>query len=215
MNPLLIEPPESPRLGIVAFHDAGASPSQFQQAFSAWRSVLPATVLYAPRAPLPCDPAVGGYEWYSLHGINPENRADRLSEGVELARGLLVRFGQQFNLEPQQIIAAGYSQGAVILLGLAAETGDAHFGQLLSFVGQPLPEEVPVEQTGHWPAVELFHGEQDDVVPVAFANALFGWLSRFGADPTLFVESDVEHHLAEGSISKAGERLQLYAQGLG
>lgn len=215
MNPLLIEPSEQPRLGIVAFHDAGASPSQFQKAFSAWHSVLPPAVLYAPRAPLPCDPVLGGYEWYALEGINEQNRADRLEEGVELARGLLNRFGQQFGLAPQQIVAAGYSQGAVILLGLAAETGNSHFGQLLSFVGQPLPDEVPVEQTDHWPEVELFHGEQDDVVPVAFANALFGWLSRHGADPALFVEHDTEHRLADGSISKAGERLQLYVQGLG
>ncbi|MEX0732890.1 MAG: hypothetical protein WED00_05915 [Aquisalimonadaceae bacterium] len=214
MNPLLLEPPETAQLGVVAFHDAGATPAQFRQAFSAWRSVLPPAVFYAPRAPLPCDPAVGGYTWYSLEGIDVHNRAERLAEGVELARGILARFGRQFGLQPHQVVAAGYSQGAVILLGLAAESGNAHVGQLLSFVGQPLPEEVPVEQGEHWPRVDIFHGDQDDVIPVAYANALFRWLSQHGAEPTLFVESDTGHELAAGSISKAGERMQVYLQGL-
>lgn len=214
MRPLLIEPAEPARLGIVAFHDAGTSPDQFRQAFSDWRPVLPSAVLYAPRAPMPCNPEVGGLTWYSLDGIDADNRTERLAEGAELARDLLKDFGQRYHLPPERIIAVGYSQGAVMLLSLAAEAGHALFGQLLSFVGQPLPDETPVSRRDDWPRVDLFHGEEDDVVPLAYANALFAWLSRHGADPTLFVERDTGHRLAGGAIHKAAERLREYVRSL-
>lgn len=213
MGPLLIQPSETPQLGVIAFHDAGASPEQFRQAFAAWRSVLPPTLFYAPRAPLPSDPALGGYEWYSLEGINESNRADRLADGVEMACGMLERFSAQFGLPPERIVAAGYSQGAVILLGLTVEEGNARFGQLLSFTGQPLPAEVAVAPSRPWPRIDLFHGEQDDVVPVSYANALFAWLGEHGANATLFVERDGEHRLEHGAISKAAEQLQIHFQG--
>ncbi len=209
MGPLLVEPERQPELGIIAFHDAGACPEQFDEAFEAWQSTLPATVFYAPRAPMPCFAAMCGYQWYDIDGIGTDNRADRLSEGVEFARQLLKRFGRQFELPPAQVVAAGYSQGAVILLGLAAEAGNRYFGQLLSFAGQALPEEIPVEPRSPWPQVDLFHGELDDVVPVAYANDLFNWLSAHGADPSLFVEYYTEHELTEGVIRKAADRLRI------
>jgi len=213
MGPLLMQPKEKPELGIVAFHDAGASPRQFQEAFNAWQAMLPPAVFYAPRAPLPADPGMGGFEWYSLEGIDPHNRAERLDEGVELARGILERFGSQFGLAPSRIVAAGYSQGAVMLLGLAVQEGNNHFGQLLSFTGQPLPAEIPVAPRAPWPRIDLFHGENDDVVPVGFARDLFAWLGQHGANASLFVEDRAEHRLEPGAIVKAGELMQVYYQG--
>ena len=208
-RPLLRQPAGEANLGVIAFHDAGATPDQFDAAFNAWANVLPQAVFYAPRAPMPCLAAMRGYQWYEIDGIGPENIEERLAEGQELVADLIQTFQDQFGLDRQTTIVAGFSQGAVLLTGLLKDD-EPPYGQLLSFSGQPIPDAsldaAAVSQTEQ----ALFHGAEDDVVPLAFAESLFRWFADAGGNPSLYVEEQGGHDIGEGSIRRAAEQLQEY-----
>ncbi|MCK8516470.1 hypothetical protein M0534_09055 [Methylonatrum kenyense] len=212
-RPLLRKPSAAVRLGVIAFHDAGAAPEQFDAAFDAWATVLPDAVFYAPRAPMPCLATMRGYQWYEIEDIGPENIEQRLAEGQELVAGLIQRFQEQFGLSPQNTIVAGFSQGAVLLTGLLQD-GEPPYGQLLSFSGQPIPDAALDTAAVSDTEQALFHGAEDDVVPLAFAENLFRWFADAGGNPSLYVEEQGGHDIGEGSIRRAAEQLQQYRERL-
>lgn len=208
-RPLLREPTGETRLGVIAFHDAGATPDQFDAAFSAWAMALPDAVFYAPRAPMPCLAAMRGYQWYEIDGIGPENIEERLAEGQELIADLIDRFQAQFGLRQETTVVAGFSQGAVLLTGLLKD-GEPPYGQLLSFSGQPIPDAALDSSSVSQTEQALFHGAEDDVVPLAFAENLFRWFADAGGNPSLYVEEEGGHDIGEGSIRRAAEQLRDY-----
>ena len=213
-RPILRQPPGKPSMGIVAFHDAGAGPEQFEAAFQAWAHDLPDAVFYAPRAPMPCMAAMRGYQWYEIEDIGPDNLQERLADGESLVAELIERFQTQFGLGREQTVVAGFSQGAVLLSGLLREP-DPPYAGLLGFSGQVIPDTTLDTAAVSQTAQALFHGADDDVVPLAYAERLFRWLSDAGGNPSLYVEEQGGHDIGEGSIRRAGEQLRELAAAIG
>lgn len=122
----------------------------------------------------PLELAPGQYAWFHTHLTGDVPRIN--AEEAEHARQLLIQFINAlplaYGIDPRQIYIAGFSQGGIMSASVALTRPDkiAGFG-LLS--GRILPEIAPLvadrEALARLPAF-VSHGQEDPVLPVAFAR---------------------------------------------
>jgi phospholipase/carboxylesterase len=115
----------------------------------------------------------GGFAWYHLGGAPGRLLPDAVSRAE--AAGLLERFVAELparlGADPQRVYLLGFSQGAILALGVAARAPQLVAGVVaVSGYLDPelLPEQMPAFQD--LPILQM-HGAYDDVIPVAAAHS--------------------------------------------
>ncbi len=118
----------------------------------------------------------------------------------ELVRGAQDRL----NVLPTDTAIAGFSQGAVVALEYS-KAHDGFAGRVLAFSGRyaTLPDEAPELATIH-----LFHGRDDEVMPVEHAWQAYQRLAELRGDVTIDIASNVGHELHASLVDRAINRLQ-------
>ncbi|MGD8559687.1 MAG: alpha/beta hydrolase [Gammaproteobacteria bacterium] len=125
---------------------------------------------HAPEQPVTIN---GGYvmrAWYDI--IAPDLRARQDRDGiVQSAQYIeeLIAWQQQQGIAEQNIILAGFSQGAAMALHVGLRSGKA-FGGIMALSGYlPLADELPVEPAtaNNKPPIFMAHGSYDPIVPLA------------------------------------------------
>lgn len=132
-----------------------------------------------------------GRQWFSVRGITEENRPARIGAALPGFQALIRSFG-----DPQQTVLIGFSQGAIMALhavaaGLPARAVFALSGRLAG----------PVPARTDWPAITLFHGDADPVIPAALARATNVWLREAGAAPDLRIFDGLGHSVDDRVLS--------------
>ncbi len=116
----------------------------------------------------------GGFAWYHLGGTpgnlvpDPASRAAALDLLTKFVRDLPARIGS----DPQRTYLLGFSQGAILSLGLAFRAPEQLAGVVAAsgyldpaFQSDPLPAAL-----ANLPILQL-HGTHDDVIPISAAHA--------------------------------------------
>ena len=121
-------------------------------------------------------------------------------------RGWIAAAQQASGVGPAATAVAGFGEGALAALELASAF-DGLAGRVLAFGGRyaVLPAQAPGETTIH-----LFHGADDDVVPVAHARAAIERLGALGGDATIDIAGRTGHVLAPVLIDCALHRLRTH-----
>jgi phospholipase/carboxylesterase len=155
----------APRQLVVLLHGLGADGQDLIGLAPDFAEALPHAAFVAPDAPLPCDMAPYGRQWFSLQDRTPAVMA----AGGRTARTALDAFLDaelaRLGLPSTALALAGFSQGCMMALyaGLRRATPPA---AIIGYSGALLaPDSLAAEATGR-PPVLLVHGEADDIVPV-------------------------------------------------
>src|SRR5688500_18307671 len=70
---------EKPKALVMLLHGVGADGEDLMSLAEAWQDLLPDAVFVSPNAPDPYDGGFEGcYQWFSLEGLTPENRLERV-----------------------------------------------------------------------------------------------------------------------------------------
>lgn len=153
-------------------------------------------------APLP-DP-VGGCSWWLIEDQTP------LKDKGEAASSRLAFAIREFillnNLNPSQILCAGFSQGGAVL-SVLGQSGEVAINSVAILAGMV----VRVERAGDTlPNFLMIHGTKDDVVPIGKAHEGRDFLLEQGAHVEYF-EEEVGHKLGVqgGKVLKAWIRAQM------
>lgn len=150
------------------------------------RAIPPGAAVVAFEAFLP-DP-VGGYSWWDF--LAPGSKREAIASAAKRLSFAVERFIDLEGLEPSQVVALGFSQGAV-LLSSAVLSGDLNLAGLGLLAGLvPTPHEPP--QILGSPKVFVAHGTKDDVIEVARARQGVELLRKLGLEVT-YVEDEVGH----------------------
>lgn len=192
---------------LVCLHDAGTDPRQFAEAASLWGSFVDGLEIVCPEAPGPFDMGERGRQWYSLDGISERDWSDRVEAGAAAAAERIAAARAAAGVPPERTLVAGFSQGAAVLLRLADRSGRSGFHHMLLFSAQPEPGPWAPASPDGWPAVHLFHGETDDVVPLELAYDLLKRLHGAGVDASLFVDNLSPHIMGKAVLLEAGSRI--------
>ncbi|RBP16194.1 phospholipase/carboxylesterase [Roseiarcus fermentans] len=157
--------PSAPDSLVILLHGVGSDGADMIPIGEALAGFLPGARFVAPDAPFSFDGGGMGRQWFSIVGVDADNRAARVAAARagfdrvvahEIARA---GFGDRLG----RVALFGFSQGAILSLDALVDgrwpvgAVVAASGRLVGPVG-PNPARVPTL---------LLHGEGDDVIPAA------------------------------------------------
>ena len=188
---------------VILLHGVGSSGDDLAGLGDYWAPALPGVSFASPNAPYHFEHGAG-WQWFSLSGITPENRPDR----VAAAR---VAFDQQLQaiLEQHQmsdsldkVVLVGFSQGSIMALD-ALVSGRWPVAGMVAFSGR-LSSPQPFAPALNTPVL-LLHGMADDVIPVQEGQAAEQRLRAAGVQVTSQFEPGIGHTFSEQGAQRAVE----------
>jgi phospholipase/carboxylesterase len=199
------EPPAGARQLIILLHGSGARPADMLGMAEAFRQQWPEAAIAAPSGLQPFDAGFHDrYQWFSLAGITETSRPERVAAimpaFIETIRG----FQETTGVPLTDTVLAGFSQGAIMALE-AISVRDGLAGRVLAFAGRyaRLPETAPQHTT-----ISLYHGDQDEVIPVTHAQEAFDHLRELGGDVSLDIAHGVGHEAHPALVAQAIDQLR-------
>ncbi len=171
---------KTPTSAVVFAHGYGSNGDDLITLAPFFAHALPDAIFYSPNAPDPWEGGMmGGRQWYSLAGFDPEAiQRDplRMGETFRAMNERVVKAAVRLDLFLDQILAAhslaperlaliGFSQGTIMSLHVGLRRTQK-IGAILGFSGalsaaDKLPGEIRTK-----PPVALVHGAEDPVIPV-------------------------------------------------
>jgi phospholipase/carboxylesterase len=132
--------------------------------------------------------------------------APALTDTLERLREWVAAAQHASGVGPAATAIAGFGEGAMAALELSSAF-DGLAGRVLAFSGRyaALPTRAPEETTIH-----LFHGADDEIVPVARVRAAIERLAALGADATIDIAGRTGHALAPVLVDCALHRLRTH-----
>ncbi len=197
-----------PDLLFLLFHGVGANADHMAVLAQRLAQEYPQAAVLCIDAPDAFDaaPGGGGRQWFSIQGVNDENRPARVAAALPRFVATVRALQRRFAMEWPRTALFGFSQGAIMALE-AAQAEPELAGRVIAFSGRyaTLPEHAP-----HDTCVHLLHGLDDEVVPHAPAVAAARQLVALGADVTADVLPQVGHELDPRLIERAIDHLRSF-----
>jgi phospholipase/carboxylesterase len=146
---------------MIFFHGYGADGDNLIGLYNLFEEIIPQTVFLAPNAPAAT--GIGGFQWFPINTLS--NR--ELETGTTFIAPYVHDFIDQalefYNIKPENLILAGFSQGAMITLHVGVERKIAP-AALISYSGA-LTAITDIEtRICSKPPVFLCHGADDNIV---------------------------------------------------
>ncbi len=115
------------------------------------------------------DLGFGGYAWYPLYGVPGDLRADDAArdQALEILQKFIAMLPERVGADPRRFYLMGFSQGAIMSLGLALTMPELVAGVIASSgYLEPAFESLaePAKLAGR--DFLLLHGTDDEVIPV-------------------------------------------------
>jgi len=188
---------------IVLLHGVGSNGEDLAGLGAHWASMLPDVAFASPNAPFPFEHGPG-YQWFSLSGVTPANRAARVFNARQdfdrWLNGVLA--AHQLQGSPEKVVLAGFSQGSIMALD-AVVSGRWPVAGVVAFSGR-LASPHPYNLAKQTP-IMLIHGMADSVIPWAESEAAARQLRELGAVVSTQFDASVGHTISAQGARSAGE----------
>lgn len=195
---------------VIFLHGVGSNGASLAPLANVWAKDLPGAAFAAPNAPFPSDQGGAGRQWFSVAGVTPANRGERIISaraGLDaVIQGLVADHGLEQRLD--RVALVGFSQGTIMALD-AVVTGRWPVGAVVGFSGR-LASPKPWRPSPT--PVLLVHGTADTVIPYAEGQAAAASLAEAGVPVEVFPVEGGGHELQAAGVAAAG---QFLAKALG
>lgn len=186
---------------VMLLHGVGADGQDLMSLAEGWHQLLPDAIFVSPNAPDPYDGGMDGcYQWFSLEGITPENRLERVMRSGPLLNRFIDEQLAQYGLKDRQLALAGFSQGTIMALFMALKRSRPCAG-LLGYSGR-LAGPDSIDPVMSRPRILLIHGTHDQTIPISELYDAENALKAHDIPVVAFAEPGISH-----DISPEGERL--------
>lgn len=191
---------------VILLHGVGSRGADLATLGQYWQAGMPDTIFVAPDGPFPFDQRPIGRQWFSVQGVTPENRADRIvaaRPAFDAVIGAIIA-EHGFTDRLDRVAFAGFSQGTImaydaILSGRWPVAALAAFSGRLSFPA-PFAPDIATK-------FMVIHGENDMVIPLAEAVDAQLRLRHLGAEAPLHIVKGLGHSISAEGASIAGRFL--------
>jgi len=167
-----------PNLLFVLLHGEAAGPEQLYPLAEALKQAFPLAMMILP----------------------PAGNEQHLEDLVAFVRKVQGHYG----ISGERTALAGFSAGARMALEASRRHADLA-GRVLAFSGLHVDTPTALPETT---MIHFFHGEDDQLLPLAEVQAMLQHLAGIGADITTDIASNVGHELHQALIDQAIVRLQ-------
>jgi phospholipase/carboxylesterase len=204
---LIVHPPEGgvAKQLFLLFHGYGAAPDDLVPLGQVLAKRFPQSAVVSVQAPQEC-PYSSGFQWYSMDGINEEERPARSAQALPAFEQAVQQWQQAFGVGYEATALVGFSQGAIMALE-STQKAPMLAARVVALSGRfnSLPLLAPESCTLH-----LIHGKQDSVIPYAHTVRAAERLVELGADVTADVIPFVGHEINQEVVDLVIERLTTH-----
>jgi phospholipase/carboxylesterase len=196
-----------PRELILLFHGVGANAKDLEPLGSFLAQQRPQAAVISVQAPLAAENG-RGWQWFSVMGITEANRPGRIVEAMPRFVDTVAHWQREAGSDAASTTLIGFSQGAIMSLE-STQQGHALAGRVVAIAGRfaQAPRRAPLSTVVH-----LMHGDQDRVMPMAFAIDGASALQALGGSVTLDKFPGLGHGVDERVASRIWERLEAPAR---
>ena len=197
---------------VIFLHGVGSRGSDFEALGRQWSQELSDVSFAFPDAPFAFDQGGPGRQWFSVRGVTPANRQQRVVEARSsfdtLIGEIVAEKGPAGHLD--RVALVGFSQGAIMALDVLA-SGRWPAAVVVAFSGRLASPEPLAPHPGS--RALLVHGSADSVMPVAEALAAQAKFEEAGVSVERHILADVGHTIPqEGSVIARNYLVQVFAQ---
>ncbi|WP_028534576.1 alpha/beta hydrolase [Paludibacterium yongneupense] len=192
---------------VVLLHGVGSDGRDLLPLAEAWEESLPGAAFASFDGGEPFDGGGDARQWFSLAGVSPANRGQRVAQAYPaLARRLQDELAF-WQVPPERLALVGFSQGSIMAMHHLA-VASAPLGAVVAYSGRLASA---IAAPGRAP-LTLVHGSDDSTIPVAESRAAQAAFQAAGF-PVHFFEIDGLGHGI--SADGAARGLQALQQALG
>ncbi|MFP4518207.1 MAG: alpha/beta hydrolase [Oceanicaulis sp.] len=189
---------------VVLFHGYGSNGQDLAGLAQAWAPQFPDVAWASPNAPEPVPGFPGGYQWFPISRLDPA----LMEQGARSAHASAEQFVKaelkRWELEPQDLLLVGFSQGTMMALHTGLRRDAAPAG-ILGYSGALAgPERLKDEMTAK-PPILLIHGDADEVLPVGMTLMAAQGLCAAGHGAEFHISTGVPHSIGPDGL-ELGQR---------
>ena len=199
---LIVARPDGPAQQLMLlFHGVGADAQDLVPLGRVLAAEFPQAFIVSVAAP---SPSGAGREWFSVQGIDEDNRAARVEAAMPAFVEAVAQWQREAGVGRDAVALIGFSQGGIMALESTRDRS-AIAGRVVSIAGRfaLLPETPNLDTTIH-----MFHGKADPVIPYGFTVEGAKHLVAIGADITADVIPNVGHQVDAQIAELLIERLR-------
>lgn len=205
---IVAQPEGQARQLMLLFHGVGSTPADLVPVGRVLAREFPNAFVVSVAAPrsTSSDAAAGGRQWFSVMGVDEENRAARVAAAMPAFVETVRHWQEKAGVDTEAIALVGFSQGGIMALE-STRDAPAIAGRVISIAGRfaQLPESPNPGTTIH-----MFHGKVDPVIPYGFTVEAAKHLVAIGGDVTADVIPFVGHQITEEMLDLVIERLRTH-----
>ncbi|WP_035873172.1 alpha/beta hydrolase [Cucumibacter marinus] len=179
---------------MIILHGYGADGADMASLAQFWMHRFPDMGFVMPNGPAPCDINPAGYQWFPLDEIDPMTMGPGADGVRPVIEGFVKAELERTGLGSEDLILAGFSQGAMMALDVALRRYEAVKG-VVSFSGSLVAPNSIATNLRSRPPVCLVHGAEDDVVPAAASSLAHRLLGEMDVNSRLLIAENTGHSI--------------------
>ena len=167
LNTIVLEPSSKnkPKNAVILCHGYGGDGNDISILANYWRVHLPDTIFICPDAPEKCAASNSGFQWFDLIDQTAEQVLAKSLVAENKLNNLIDEVKENNNLNANQIIIGGFSQGCMITLQTGLKRKDS-INSIIGYSGRIIDTEHLSKNINSRPSIILMHGEIDQVVSI-------------------------------------------------
>ncbi|HVI52812.1 MAG TPA: prolyl oligopeptidase family serine peptidase [Candidatus Sulfotelmatobacter sp.] len=196
---------------LIALHGVGASGDDFSGLADSWSLRIPGLRVQSPDAPFSFDGGGFGRQWFSIAGVTPANRQERVTAARSFFDAVIAEALKNLGAADDASDAAflGFSQGTIMALDAVA-SGRWRPAAVLAFSGRLT---TPVAAQGGKTKILLTHGGDDQMIPSWESEQAAQSFEKAGYQTALRIEPGLGHGISGTGADNALRFLQSISIG--
>ncbi len=173
LNTIILEPlsKNKPKNAVILCHGYGGDGKDISILAGYWRTFLPETIFICPDAPEKCAASPTGFQWFDLMDQSSEQILSKSLVAENKLNQLIDEVKKEYNLNADQIIIGGFSQGCMLTLQTGIKRKDK-INSIIGYSGKIIDTAHLSKNINSRPNIMLMHGDNDQVVTIeAFLEA--------------------------------------------
>lgn len=186
-------------LFIILLHGVGSNGEDLEAVGDFFKANHSNLNFVAPNAPFSFMNSKEGYQWFSITGVNDENRFSRIKEARAHFDQKIQEIITQNQLENHldKVVFLGFSQGSIMALD-AVVSGRWPIAGLISIAGR-LASPINNEINKHT-KILLIHGESDTVIPPTESQSAYQQMHAANLNVELNILPATGHTISHSAL---------------
>ena len=199
---------KKPKRIVIILHGLGVNGENLIDIAKVMNRFIPDTYFIAPNAPFPYDyqPELY-YQWFSIEDRSP----DKILAGARKAEKILNEFIdyqlKRFDLKENNLFVIGFSQGAMMALHTCLRRKNP-VALIAAFSGALIAPEILKQEIQSKPQTLIFHGVDDEVVPVSRLYEAEKALKENNVPVEAFTYNNIGHSISEEGFIKTVDTIK-------